>query len=286
LKTIEDEPTGLATKEDFMKRSAFHRGFTLIELLIVISIIALLAAILFPVFSRARESARRASCQSNLKQIGLGIMQYTQDYDERLPIGEIYPYGTPAEDCAKSLEGPFFGGRRPPYLQPTWMGYVYPYTKSSQIYHCPSGPYKSEATEWKGNALTDAQRTGYAHNPNVLLQAVWDAGGAHTIDGSCNVINPSRAAPSILISRFTAAAEIVMLADRGQADRLALPCVGTTNAYLCGSDDYGNATQEKYGRNPSRRHFDGSNFLFVDGHVKWLSYDQYAQNKTNLLTVR
>src|ERR1043166_4666487 len=58
------------------------RGFTLIELLVVISIIALLAAILFPVFSKARENARRASCQSNLKQIGLGILQYAQDSDE------------------------------------------------------------------------------------------------------------------------------------------------------------------------------------------------------------
>ena len=64
-----------------------RRGFTLIELLVVIAIISLLAAILFPVFSRARENARRSSCLSNLKQIGLGMMQYTQDYDERYPMG-------------------------------------------------------------------------------------------------------------------------------------------------------------------------------------------------------
>src|SRR3954462_729560 len=64
-------------------------GFTLIELLVLIAIIAILAAILFPAFARARENARRASCQSNLKQIGLGIMQYTQDYDERTPSGRM-----------------------------------------------------------------------------------------------------------------------------------------------------------------------------------------------------
>ena len=62
-----------------------RRGFTLIELLVVIAIIAILAAILFPVFARAREKARQASCLSNLKQLGLGLMMYAQDYDERLP---------------------------------------------------------------------------------------------------------------------------------------------------------------------------------------------------------
>src|SRR5687767_6194063 len=79
-------------------------GFTLIELLVVIAIIAILAAILFPVFARARENARRASCQSNLKQVGLGFVQYTQDYDERYPMlfegadiedGAHFTYGTP-----------------------------------------------------------------------------------------------------------------------------------------------------------------------------------------------
>ena len=66
-------------------RTRTGQAFTLIELLVVIAIIAILAAILFPVFARARENARRASCQSNMKQIGLGLMQYVQDYDETYP---------------------------------------------------------------------------------------------------------------------------------------------------------------------------------------------------------
>ncbi|MDQ3815751.1 MAG: prepilin-type N-terminal cleavage/methylation domain-containing protein [Armatimonadota bacterium] len=89
-------------------------GFTLIELLVVIGIIALLAAILFPVFARARENARRSSCASNLKQIGLGIMQYTQDYDEMLPF-RVNPASTVS-----------------------WRTYIFPYVKSTQLFVCPS----------------------------------------------------------------------------------------------------------------------------------------------------
>ena len=92
------------------------QGFTLIELLIVIAIIAILAAILFPAFARARENARRASCQSNLKQIGLGLMQYVQDYDETMPF-------------AAGLPG----------VGHDWTVDVQPYVKSTEIFNCPSG---------------------------------------------------------------------------------------------------------------------------------------------------
>src|SRR5690349_15983360 len=95
------------------------RGFTLIELLVVIAIIAILAAILFPVFARARENARRTSCQSNLKQIALGIFQYTQDYDERYP-SRFYGNGVN------------YGG--------AWAAVVQPYVKSEQLFQCPSEP--------------------------------------------------------------------------------------------------------------------------------------------------
>lgn len=92
------------------------RGFTLIELLVVIAIIAILAAILFPVFARARENARRSSCQSNLKQLALGVAQYTQDYDEKFPYAMVtntsYDFG--------------------------WSVVLQPYVKSTQLLQCPS----------------------------------------------------------------------------------------------------------------------------------------------------
>jgi len=99
-----------------------RRGFTLIELLVVIAIIAILAAILFPVFARARENARRASCMSNLKQIGLGMMMYAQDYDEHVICHSL------------SVSGLY------------WYQTLQPYVKSNQLFFCPSSNKNSGAT--------------------------------------------------------------------------------------------------------------------------------------------
>ncbi len=104
-----------------------RRAFTLIELLVVIAIIAILAAILFPVFAQARESARRTTCANNMKQVTMGLLMYAQDYDETFPYqdGDRCPY---AND---------------PRAQ--WINAVTPYTKNAQIWWCPSARRQSSA---------------------------------------------------------------------------------------------------------------------------------------------
>ncbi len=118
------------------------RGFTLIELLVVIAIIALLAAILFPVFARARENARRASCMSNLKQVGLGVMQYVQDYDEK------YPFTTDNPENSRIVYD--FATAAPPNFSP--LATIFPYTKSWQILRCPSSSPNPDAMPVGNNA--------------------------------------------------------------------------------------------------------------------------------------
>jgi len=129
-----------------------HRGFTLIELLVVIAIISILAAILFPVFSRARENARRTSCMSNLKQIGLGIMQYTQDYDERYPIQANSfnrNYSTPATPTEAN----------------NWIRHIHPYVKSWQLFLCPSAkPATSSSPSTDYMVPSGTNNTNYQGN--------------------------------------------------------------------------------------------------------------------------
>lgn len=125
-------------------------GFTLIELLVVIAIIGILAAILFPVFARARENARRASCESNLKQIGLGLLQYTQDYDEKLTRAH-------------------YGGNGPSdaVLKYKWMDAIYPYVKSEEVFNCPSHDFEAPAGPYKF-------RNGTNYGSYAINAAYWN----------------------------------------------------------------------------------------------------------------
>ena len=104
-----------------------RRGFTLIELLVVIAIIAILAAILFPVFAKAREKARQTNCLSNVKQLMLGVMQYAQDYDERMPYLNLATGGNYTLPNGSSHASPML-----------WHTIIYPYIKNIQLYTCPS----------------------------------------------------------------------------------------------------------------------------------------------------
>jgi len=187
------------------------KGFTLIELLVVIAIIAILAAILFPVFARARENARRASCQSNEKQIVLGFKQYTQDYDEKFP---------PAAATGLVATTPASTG---------WINSLQPYLKSMQIFQCPS-------ENGNTNGLTD-----YAYNASVSGNS---EGG------------------------FDYSATTVLLSETSEKQGSAASASSPTH-----NDS---ATNPKsYGR-----HLDGSNYAFIDGHVKWLVQSRAPANSS------
>jgi prepilin-type N-terminal cleavage/methylation domain-containing protein/prepilin-type processing-associated H-X9-DG protein len=131
-----------------------RRGFTLIELLVVIAIIAILAAILFPVFARAREKARQASCQSNLKQLATAFMMYTQDYDEYCP-----------DHCGQSTGN-------------CWAVSIYPYIKNAQLFACPSDPALGTFGIWRDfangpmHAFDPPLPRGYAWSLMLDLAAI------------------------------------------------------------------------------------------------------------------
>lgn len=159
-----------------------RRGFTLIELLVVIAIIAILAAILFPVFARARENARRASCQSNLKQIGLGIAQYTQDYDEKL---------IPARNNSAN------GGNVAP-----WQHLVQPYVKSSQLFKCPSNTNNNNLDNTNVNGI-----------PAYPISYVANAGQTDNTNGT-NGARPMADTDSASLAALDSVATTLLIIER------------------------------------------------------------------------
>ena len=206
-------------------------AFTLIELLVVIAIIAILAAILFPVFGRARENARRSSCQSNLKQIGLGMFQYAQDFDEK-----CVPFSSSG------------GSTGTPHV---WTVALQPYLKSVQIFTCPSESDDS---------------IGYTYNARY--------GSATSVAGSLATLQETAKIPMFLDARgvnFTTSNPAVFnqaLAFFNQGGttwdgrRLSAPTAANPLSSWVNPAVEGNPWAE--------RHFDGNNFLFADGHVKFL----------------
>jgi prepilin-type N-terminal cleavage/methylation domain-containing protein len=143
--------------------TAKKRGFTLIELLVVIAIIAILAAILFPVFQKVRENARRTACASNMKQIGLGLMQYTQDSDEYFP--ERYADRDPKDNHLRS-----------------WKDSIYPYIKSMDVFKCPDNPsaQKLDQPDGQANTVKGIFAAGYAmYLPDAFLSSKYGHGASY-----------------------------------------------------------------------------------------------------------
>jgi prepilin-type N-terminal cleavage/methylation domain-containing protein/prepilin-type processing-associated H-X9-DG protein len=224
-----------------------RKAFTLIELLVVIAIIAILAAILFPVFGRARENARRSSCQSNLKQIGLGLLQYSQDYDEFLPTGVQV--------------GTVYYGRG-------WGGDIQPYIKSSQVFQCPSDAY-GPATGGGG-----AIKVSYAYNLNIVFS---DGTGRPAPKGRISAFNsPPK---TVMLAETTGTYAFVLpqftgCTYCGDLEYATPSANGVSSIYPSGNFETGplgnrarNASS--YILDNAGRHLEGANYLMADGHVKW-----------------
>jgi len=199
-----------------------QRGFTLIELLVVIAIIAILAAILFPVFAKAREKARQSSCLSNTKQIGLGMMQYAQDYDETY----------------------HFAYTTTPTVQ--WYRLIDPYVKSRQVVACPSdGDPWIPTAGWPVSYICNYNLHPAGDNPVVLSRI------------------------PIKVAQINKAAEVIVLAENadGSTGNLMPDCqyaYGTTGAAV-------SAGYNPWARLSFERHNGGSNYIFADGHAKWMN---------------
>ncbi len=235
----------MSSKRGAAGRSGRMSGFTLIELLVVIAIIAILAAILFPVFAQAREAARKASCQSNLKQLGNALLMYAQDYDNRYPHcgwngggtvdGKIIPDNNLCVQTGQTV---------------VWNGELYSYVKNRGVYKCPSDPY--------------TRGVSYIYNQEVS----WRDGGGDP-----------RTHPTVE-AKMNKPAEVFALVDGGvggnrNAGWYGLPA-GTPDSTFydvdikCGDytepRDWGRLTDRG---NTGRSHGGGANWLFFDGHVKW-----------------
>ncbi|HEX8552211.1 MAG TPA: DUF1559 domain-containing protein [Abditibacteriaceae bacterium] len=240
-----------------------QRGFTLIELLVVIAIIAILSSILFPVFGRARENARRSACQSNLKQIGIALAAYTQDYDERAPLRRTFPTGTPTGAAyAAPADSAAFN-----FDDYSWRTMIQPYVRSTQVMVCPSNP--------------ENKFTTYDPEFNRSYGGNWNNGGSTVInDPSKGYFNDVRgdndANNGLHISDIASASQFISVVEMWHVPWVTWNVDRSAQAY---NDSLkGGTTSTSYGDMLFAGHLGRSNFLFADGHVKSLRPMQTIQD--------
>jgi len=252
------------------------RAFTLIELLVVIAIIAILAAILFPVFAKVREKARQTTCLSNEKQLGLGFLQYTEDYDEHWPVN------------GGGATNPLIGN--PNSLGAGWGGQIYPYIKSTAVFICPSDT-TNNAQAIANSSVDPTYNTAvsYAANLNLLRTdgSNQAAGDLHPGSSIAVELSPSKTVLLNEVSNdnahlttpqedtdgaywFSAWADVYSAVDNGTG--------GNMYAWSYDFGTGGNLATGELGGEPSTannanvaRHNGGSDFLMCDGHAKWFN---------------
>ena len=275
-------------------RRAF--AFTLIELLVVIAIIAILAAILFPVFAQARERARAAACLSNTKQIGLGVMMYVQDYDETMP--PQFPQNPPINGGGTDFE--------------PLESLIEPYIKNVQVWNCPSA-YPVPKNIGKGD-FWDGKYAGASAFPRAYVYVgsinTREANGGDSNTGMAGITQWGGKAPQTLASIESPADTIPIVEVRGYNGPDPGPKTEGSagdSAYaspwgsaFTGCDTYklagratgvdagvnsGNCAQ--FGVNPGiKGHFEAGNYIFGDGHSKSLKYGAVRKNDFYLFKLR
>jgi prepilin-type N-terminal cleavage/methylation domain-containing protein/prepilin-type processing-associated H-X9-DG protein len=264
------------------KKERELRGFTLIELLVVIAIIAILAAILFPVFARARENARRSSCQSNLKQLALGFHQYTQDYDERMPLPGWFTVPNGSYNAGA-------GGPRKAYhvgsFVTTWADEIEPYIKSTQIFTCPSDPKPNQYATTSGVGSLGAisygmnyALNGWSHYGYALPNFVVD--GTYWYLYSPGGASPNGTLYGQSMAKVISASNKILLADVYH-NTYYPSCIMNPETTSSGNIYYSwppaafdqtspyGASAESTFQVSGGRHFGGANVAYIDGHVKW-----------------